>query len=337
MLPGKALATVLRERGAEKIASLLVKPNSRFKKNPFQETAVHMLVKGSKIDFDKRIHGKSWFPEETKYGKIWYMWRGGEDLSDATHSKDGLIGVDEILDMVDRRPVITIYLGFYYIHNIRERKKLHMQIRETLSAIRYYLWDLNMALIAPSPIPPELVPSKFIKIYRSLNEIGSERIVLLDPNAEESLNSEELMNAEIFLFGGIVDKEVPRPGITSLIPCKYGCARKKITLRGSTVGVPQVVHKLVLALLKARYEYKGDIEKAIIELMGSKDRKWRLAKEIIWSYRRGEDPVKRLLEVAELLHASEKEVREAIAMSGLKMSSETIPFRTQRWRNSSKQ
>lgn len=313
------MATVLREKGIERVVSVVAKTNTRFKKNPFQETAVHMLTRGSRIDLSKKVHGRKWFLEETTHGNIWYMWRGGEELSDATHAKDGSISINDIIPLVDKKPIIAIYLGFYYIHTSKERRKLHMQLRETVSAVRHYLWDLNVVLIAPSPIPPEAIPSRFVKLYRSMESVTADKIVLLDPNATDNITSEEIMNSDMFIFGGIVDKEIPRRGITSLIPCPGNCVRRRITLDGSIVGVPSVVHKLVMALLKARYEYSGDIKKAIIETMGSKDKKWRLVKEMIWAYRAGEDPLERLLKMARLLRASQKEVREAISMSGLKI------------------
>jgi Trm5-related predicted tRNA methylase len=138
MLPGEALADTLAELGVKSIASLVAPLNTRFKRNPFQETAVHMLVRDSKVNIERGLKAKKWFEMETKYGRVTYMWRGGEEVSESVHEKVGHVGVDHFIDKVDRFPIVAIYMGFYHIHTDREKRKLRMQVFEALSAVRTF-------------------------------------------------------------------------------------------------------------------------------------------------------------------------------------------------------
>ncbi|ALU12795.1 hypothetical protein EYM_07625 [Ignicoccus islandicus DSM 13165] len=316
--PGEALIKVLSDRGINVLASKYNVRNKRFIRDPFQETAVHMLLKGSSIKLGEGIKCKRWFKRCVDEECVWYALRGGTETSDATHQENGEIKVTHIEPLVTEYPRVGIYMGFFDLHTPREQRKLKMQVKESLNAVRTFLWDKHFVLI-DLPLNSVIdIKTNFIKLL-SIKDIENEDgVILLDPNAERELSITELMSAKYFIFGGIVDKEIPRKGLTSKIPCKV-CMRRKITLRGSTIGVPQIVHKLVYALLRARFELQGNIEKAIIEVMSSTEKRWRIAKEMIKAYRQGEDPLKTAIEVAGWLRATCKDVIYAIRMSGLKV------------------
>ncbi len=316
MRPREALLKVLYENDVRSLASLACDLNRRFLRDPFQETAVHMLVKNSKINTEKGLKSKRWFKATYKDEEIWYMWRGGEERSDATHEREGKLTREELLPLLDEKPYIGVYLGFAHLHTERELRKLRLQLWEVLDSVRYFLWDAHMVMIdRPSWLdwkPNEYVKEMELKEFEDVNE----RIVLLDPNAENVLTREDVLEADAFVVGGIIDKEVPRPGLTSKIPCKR-CERRKIELWGSVIGVPLTINKLVFAVLMARYELNGDIERALVEVMGARERRWRLAWEAVQAYRRGEDPVERVLQVAAKLKAKRSEVIRALRMSGI--------------------
>ncbi len=318
--PGQALVKVLSEKGINVVASKYTIDNKRFFRNPFQETAVHMLVKGSAIDTRSSLSRcRLWYKECLDGRCVTYALRGGSEVSDATHSQEGDIKVDDIRDLVTEYPKIGIYMGFMHLHTLDELRKLRMQLREALNAVRTFLWDEHLILLnLPVGVEDVGIGSNLVKKGR-IEEIDSEDTILLDPNAEAELNSNELMTARHFVFGGIVDKIVPRPGLTSKIPC-ISCKRRKITLRGSVIGVPQIIHKLIYAVLRARFELGGNLESAIIEVMSSREKRWRIAKEMIEAYREGKDPLWRALEVARWLRASCKDVIHAAKMSGLRVN-----------------
>ena len=315
MRPGEALVRLLYERGISSIASIVAPLNKRFLRNPFQETAVHMLVKDTKVDTRRGLKSRKWFSVKVDDRIIHYMWRGGEEVSDSTHAREGTLSREDLEPMLDEVPVIGVYMGFAYIHTPKEFKKLRLQLWDSLNAIRYFLWDRHLVLIdnpiksiKPNDFVTEMSMKEFEKKYKT--------IVLFDPNAERSVSRDELLSADAFVFGGIIDKEVPRPGLTSHIPCTK-CLKRRIMLRGSIIGVPQNINKLIYAVLRARFELDGDIEKAIIEVMGEREKRWRLMWEAIWAHRRGEDPLERVIKMAKLLNASDKVVIRALKMSGI--------------------
>jgi len=316
MRPGEALVRILYERDVRSVASLACELNRRFLRDPFQETAVNMLVKDTKINTRKGLKSKKWFKVEVNGREIWYMWRGGEELSESTHERSGEISRQDLLPLLDEEPHVGIYLGFTDMHTEKELRKLKLQLWGVLDSVRYFLWDAHVVLIE-KPEWLNWMPTKYIKIM-DLKEFEAQHrnVILLDPNAEKVLSKDDVLSADAFIFGGIVDKEVPRPGLTSKIPCER-CERRKIELWGSIVGVPLTINKLVYAVLRARYELNGDVERAIVDVMGSRERRWRLAWEAVKAYREGLDPISRVLEVAKALKATKAEVIRALRMSGI--------------------
>jgi tRNA (adenine9-N1/guanine9-N1)-methyltransferase len=116
--------------------------------------------------------------------------------------------------------------------------------------------------------------------------MDADRVIILRPDAPQPLTANDVMMADAFLIGGIVDR-IPRPGVSrvldNLVP--WGTPRK-IELRGSIVGVPERLNRIIEILLKARYEYPGDIEKSIITSMTKKDIVARAYIEIVRNARR---------------------------------------------------
>ncbi len=315
MRPGEALVKLLYESGVRSISSLVAPLNKRFLRNPFQETAVHMLVKDSKINLDRGLKSRKWFKARVGEAEVIYMWRGGEEISDAVHERHGQITREDLEPLITDTPVVGIYMGYAFLHTAKEFKKLRLQVWDALNAIRYFLWDKHLILL--DNVVPEMRPNEFVREMRlDLFEKEYDNIILFDPNASEEINKEELMKADAYVFGGIIDKEVPRPGLTSKIPCKK-CLRRKITLFGSIIGVPLNINKLIFAILRARFELEGDLNNAIIEVMGDREKRWRLMWEAIWAYRSGEDPLERVTKMAKILNASDKTVIRALKMSGI--------------------
>jgi tRNA (adenine9-N1/guanine9-N1)-methyltransferase len=158
-----------------------------------------------------------------------------------------------------------------------------------------------------------------------MEELPCKRIILLDPNASDSLEKKDLIEAEAFVVGGIVDKEIPRNGITSLIPCeKPYCVRRKIVLKGSIYGVPPIIHKLIDTVLQAKYELNFDIDRAIINVMSKREKRWRIAKELIHMHRQGEDIYDSAVRLAQWLNLDLKNLLKAVRMSGLRIDLERL-------------
>ena len=197
----------------------------------------------------------------------------------------------DLLSMVPDPPIplIAIDLGMIGIHTEEERNSLRVQLAMSLSTVRRFLWDRHLALTsAPEGLDKWLYPvmgrHKAILTRAKPGEVfwrmKVDRVIILRPDAEERLSGADVLEAEGFLVGGIVDK-LPRPGISrfldTLVP--WGEPRR-IELRGSTIGVPARINRVVEILLKARYDYMGDLEAAIVSSMSRSDRVNRIFYEL---------------------------------------------------------
>ncbi len=324
MRPREALLTLLEERGIGSIATILI-DNKRFFKDPFQETAVHILVKGSGVE-DRGVHSRPWFLGVSPYSTpIIYNLRGGDEVSDALHANEGrLIKASDILPMVDKKPIVAIDLRFAGLHLEAELKRLKLQVAMSLSVTREYLWDRNLALLA-KPEDLELYVSDKVLEFKDAGEMiereGLERVILMDPNAEEELSEGDIYKADGFVFGGIVDRIVPRKGLTSRIPCP-SCLRRRVTLRGSTVGVPFLIHKLIEIVMKVRYD-GNSLEEAIISSMSVREKRWRAAWEIKEAFKRGEGD-EAIERIKLWLGLRDVDLKVAIRMSGVKQLTRSL-------------
>ena len=89
------------------------------------------------------------------------------------------------------------------------------------------------------------------------------RIAILDPYANSILTDNDVIDYEVFILGGIVDRESPIHGATSYIASRIPIAEgKRIEFEGSIIGVPFTLNKIVEILLLVRY-YGFNIDQAI--------------------------------------------------------------------------
>jgi tRNA (adenine9-N1/guanine9-N1)-methyltransferase len=186
-------------------------------------------------------------------------------------------------------PVFVVDLTFWRLQTPEERARLRVQLAMALSIIRRYLWDRHLAITSvPEGAREELTSvmgrtKTFVTSSRPtelLWGLGAENVVILRPDAPEELTPEDLAEADAFLIGGIVDL-VPRKGVSRLLDRMVPWGRpKRIALRGSVVGVPDRINRIVEIVLKAMLDYGGDVEKAIASSMTKRDVMRRLFIEV---------------------------------------------------------
>ena len=186
-------------------------------------------------------------------------------------------------------PLFVVDLSLRFLHTPEELAKLRLQLAVSLSVIREYLWDAHLAITGADEETARWL-SEVMGVHKAsiVNARPSEvlwgydadKVIILRADASTPLKPDDVMTADAFLIGGIVDK-IPRPGLSrmldSLVP--WGVPRR-IELRGSVIGVPERINRIVEILLKARYLYGGDIERSIITSMTKKDRVARAHREI---------------------------------------------------------
>ncbi len=183
---------------------------------------------------------------------------------------------EELLSTTDF-PYIVVDCRFYDLHSEKEKRKLGIQVKQTLGVIREYMWDEKLIISG--------IDFGFGCYYPSTEEFLAEknisRIVLLDPNAEKVFDGSK---AECYIIGGIVDKSGNKRGLTSKIgeqleKAGFDVDSRKILLRGDIVGVPDRINHIAEIVLKVILDGK-DVESAIREVQPPIVAKWRLRKDL---------------------------------------------------------
>ncbi len=287
--PKAKLLFFLNQRGYYHVSSKVRLSNARLAFDPFQEIAVRLLVWGGQLS-SRNAYGGPVKSIATCCGRNFY-YHGWGSLTrvDAVYVSEGF--EKEFVRLNDdTKPLIVIELSQLLEHRLEnEYASLRSQIASTLGVIRLFLWDAHLLLTSArdglySWLSPLLGRARVritsLSVGDALEELGVRNVVLLDPNADESLSSNDVKSAEAFIVGGIVDR-VPRPGATAkllrLIPW---AKRRRVELRGSIIGVPNRLNAIVEIILKARYKFCGNIEKAILDTMSPHDVRLRAYVEI---------------------------------------------------------
>ncbi|WP_457614156.1 hypothetical protein [Methanopyrus sp.] len=258
------------------------------------------------------------FEAEERSVRAYTSWRGlslavpGEETtSDYRASpKAGDVSPEELAEAVPDYPAFPHFVvdyRFWDEHSDFGRTNLIRQTAVTASTLRLYLSDRHMSLVN---VTPE-VEERFLKAFPSFEgglcgdwedliaELGVDRVFLLDPNAEEELKENEIREDTVFVLGGIVDENMRgwTAKLASDIPCDV--ERRRITLKGSIVGVPDRINALVEAL--SRVIVEGEVlERAILRVQSPRFARRRLSRELRRIDELTEEELRRLREVVNL-------------------------------------
>ncbi len=283
-----------------RVSSLTRKANIKRSKligNPLQEIVLNMLLHDGCIvkevvDGLKTIY-------EYQYGSysVKYLYGKGESKAQAfftrNKTKECIINLKDLLNNIANTPLIIIDMKYWDLLLKEEQNKLINQLIFTLYNVRKYLWDLNLVITninsedLKRKIEETFGLNKVIKKYFDTeqylekNSIEYNDAILLDPNANRVLEPVEVLKAKAFIVGGIVDRIIPRKGITSSLVENPNIKKRKIVLRNSIVGVPFSVNKIVEIILRSRYETSGNIGLAIRKSFSKRDIRWRVRHECL--------------------------------------------------------
>ncbi|ADN50120.1 tRNA (adenine(9)-N1)-methyltransferase Trm10 [Vulcanisaeta distributa] len=187
---------------------------------------------------------------------------------------------------VPKKPRFIIDLSLWSSHTRSEKNELIEQVLASIGTIRRYLWDSNLELTS---VTEEFLEgfNKFARgfkygvIIKRDGPIIDDGAVMLDPEGDCVLNEELIRNTHTFIIGGIVDKERRVKGETARLYGLLGLnvPRCRIELRGSIIGVPDRINKVIEIILMTLFE-TGNIEEAIIKAMSKRDRVNRLFYEL---------------------------------------------------------
>jgi len=184
------------------------------------------------------------------------------------------------------KPHFVVDFRFWNEHSRFGQTNLIRQTSVTASTLRRYLSDRHLTIVnAPSE-----ARRRFGKAFPTfeggfrdweelLSELGEDRVVLLDPNADEELTERDLERYDVFVLGGIVDNNMQgwteklAPGIPADV------VRRKITLRGRVEGVPDRINSLVEALCRVIVEGES-LREAVLSVQSPRFARRRLRIEL---------------------------------------------------------
>ncbi|QXJ29523.1 tRNA (adenine(9)-N(1))-methyltransferase [Saccharolobus shibatae B12] len=269
MILGKALARYLTNTlGIETLKISTLK--KLFKTGYLQSIAINMLLYDYGIS-KKHDYGKVTSVEE----KIKILKGRGEEITDYVLLKNGEIKISS--DIIPKSPQFIIDLGNIDLLQDEEKTSLEQQIQVSIKTIREYLFDYNLKL-AHTPDSFKLESRNKIEI---LNHIPKDNAIVLNPYGDTIANEEIIRNTKFFIIGGIVDKGRRLKNATYDLSRKYGydeLPQVKISLRNSTVGVPDRINSIIEILLKVIVG--NNLEEAIISTQSNADKVSRLVREL---------------------------------------------------------
>ena len=259
--------------------------------DPFQRLLVQGLLRGGSIHAaEPGLRGSLRWLEQHRGRLLGFLQGPGGVEADAYYTAHGSQLRSLLLERLPPTPRPLIVLDFSLLpeHLPEEASSLRRQTGAVLGAVRRYLWDRHLVLGSLEPgalqwlrafLGSPHVGATPLPADEAAAMLGARRIILLDPSAEKTLSPGEVLEADAFILGAIVDR-VPRPGATRRLRLAGRYEARRIELRGSTHGVPTRLNMLVEILLSARYQYCGDPEKAVTSAMSPRDARWRAYIEI---------------------------------------------------------
>ncbi|AGK60304.1 hypothetical protein Asulf_00271 [Archaeoglobus sulfaticallidus PM70-1] len=255
---------LLKEHGIDSISTSL----KLISRDPIQQMAVY--VANGKANVCRGSEGKAF--------KL-----NGEPVSEAKafvgDCSNAVFGRDELIERTEGFPYVVIDCQFYDLHSKKEKSKVKTQLRATLGVIRDFMWDDRLAITGKKIQEFERFYSESTASF--IKEKNFDRVILLDPNAEEVYSGEK---ADCFIIGGIVDKTGNKKGWTSKIGRDLeregiDFTSAKILLRGDTIGVPDRINTIAEMVLLTVLD-GIEVEEAIRRVQSNLVARWRLKKEL---------------------------------------------------------
>jgi len=294
--PGEALAAALDEARVDRVLVLYPANRRRLSRLGLQALAVDMLVHEYGVC---RLEEPA--PCKPLPGTERIMVPRGEHacryaVAPRCHGQP-IVSWSTLASMLPNPPLpaITIDLSFTDMHTAEELASLRVQLSVSLGTVREWLWDPHLVLAGYSPRGIEEMLSGMVGRHkvtiaaespgRVLWSMGADRVIVLRPDAPQPLTTEEVRAAHAFVIGGVVDR-IPRPAVSRRLDSRvpWGVPRR-IEFRGSIVGVPHRINRIVEIILKARYA--ASLEEAIVSSMTRRDRVLRLMRELSRASRGG--------------------------------------------------
>ncbi len=192
--------------------------------------------------------------------------------------QDVIFGREELLSKAPEYPYVLVDCRYSDVHTEKEIRRLRLQLKCTVGVVREFMWKDR--LIVTGKKFPEVEAPFYEKAEDFFVEKGIDRVLLLDPNAEEEFCCDK---AECYVVGGIVDLCGNKRGLTSKLGRELekvvDVVSRKFVLRGDVVGVPDRINTIVEILLRCVVDGQQP-ESAILAVQSKVVARWRLRKEL---------------------------------------------------------
>ncbi len=198
----------------------------------------------------------------------------------ASKCDEVILSGDELLKRAGRYPFVLIDCRYHSIHTEKELRRLRLQLKCTVGVIRKFMWSGKM--IVTGKKFPEVETPFYREAEEFFKEKNIEKILLLDPNAEEEFSNND--KYDCYVIGGIVDLCGNKKGLTSKLGRELERSgveviSKKFTLKGDVTGVPDRINSIAEILLMCVIDGKN-VEEAIYSVQSPLVARWRLRKEL---------------------------------------------------------
>lgn len=299
--PREALLELLYSRGLHSLGLKHFLEKRRVQELGHQYIAVEMLVREQYLLYDPSFRGSALREEVYRGARFRLLSPRGDERADAVLSRSessaSLVSWKELLGLLPSPPLplITVDLSALALSS-EDPGILKVQVKEVIERAREYLWDPHVAITSADKgfvewinmiVGRNKVTTTQSRPSELLWSMDADKVIILRQDAPYALTPHDVLSAEAFLVGIPAERglsSVQSRLIDSLVP--WGLPRR-IELRGSVVGVPDSVNKMAEIVLKARYKYGGDIDKAVLSSMTRKNVVSRLYYEIEKGVRRG--------------------------------------------------
>ncbi len=236
------------------------------------------LIVGRSFLYKRRAEGK----EICRHSEISFLAGKGEEEAEYISSKAKKDWQIEEIKVEIPPPFFVIDMRYWNEMRPWEKSSLIQQCILGVSIFRNWMTERNLMFTS--------VPRDFFQRFRlrisdfrgdmfvpGFEEIlPKEEVAVLDPLGEEEFSSKHFSEFKYFVIGGIVDKGGRMHGATSEMA--KGFPRIRISLRGSTLGVPDRINRILEICVKI---YLGKSpEEAIKESQARMIARKRLPKEV---------------------------------------------------------
>ncbi len=304
--------------------------------NPLQALAIDMLLHKKCIGIGS-MSGSIY--RVFRAGDKEYIFLGGSgdiisELVYPVNKNNKFICWGDLSKFLPKRPLFIVDNSLYHELHPKDQNRLVYQLNLFLKVLRRYIFDTHL-IMNNSPI----------ELYEKFNSIAGynmvrwtntkdlvnlldkgDRIIALDPYAENIADENILRNSTTIIIGGIVDREKPiklaTKRMVDALSKKLGIeiTRYRLEIDGIREAVPHRINILGEIILDTIFNKKS-LKRSIMEHMSNRDIAWYIGLKII-KEKLDHDKVKEIVrEIEEYRKSKIKDhvLRRAYRIAGIKI------------------